>query len=183
MRPKCFHLWLWPNILFSPEYCLENFTYCKLDNSLKTFSFFLGVDAFISLADPHLDSLLLQWRYQRRKARLGSSNRMMFHSLLAEIQPHEQNLPYMVWIYLFILPFHSRLALGCMTWDILWVFMQLKIFFSFQIELIQPQRRLIWTTFLQIFSHPHFRFWENVCRWCRLLKSGSEWVENHYNPA
>jgi hypothetical protein len=25
-------------------------------------------------------------------------------------------------------------------------------------------RWLIRKTFLQIFSHPHFRFWENVCR-------------------
>jgi hypothetical protein len=41
-------------------------------------------------------------------------------------------------------------------------------------------RWLIWTTFLQIFSHPHFRFWENVCRWCRLLKSGSEWVKDRF---
>jgi hypothetical protein len=37
-------------------------------------------------------------------------------------------------------------------------------------------RWLIWATFLQIFSHPHLTSWENACRWCRLLKSGVEWL-------
>jgi hypothetical protein len=37
---------------------------------------------------------------------------------------------------------------------------------------------LKWTTFLQIFSHRHLSFWENGCKWCRLLKSGVEWVKN-----
>jgi hypothetical protein len=42
---------------------------------------------------------------------------------------------------------------------------------------------IIWTNFLQIFSYPHFRFWEIVCRWwCRLLKSGSEWAKKEYQP-
>jgi hypothetical protein len=47
-------------------------------------------------------------------------------------------------------------------------------------------RWLIETTLLQIFSHPHHRLSENMCRWChlktlgrwcRLLKSSVEWVE------
>jgi hypothetical protein len=37
---------------------------------------------------------------------------------------------------------------------------------------------LKWTTLLQIFSHPHLSLRENGCRWCRLLKSGVEWVNN-----
>jgi hypothetical protein len=28
---------------------------------------------------------------------------------------------------------------------------------------------------IHIFFHPHITFWENVCRWCCLLKSGVEW--------
>jgi hypothetical protein len=39
---------------------------------------------------------------------------------------------------------------------------------------------LKWITLLQIFSHPYLSFWENVSRWCRLLKSGVERVK--HNP-
>jgi hypothetical protein len=37
-------------------------------------------------------------------------------------------------------------------------------------------RWLIWTTFLQIFFHPHLSFQENGCRWHHLLKSGVKWM-------
>jgi hypothetical protein len=37
-------------------------------------------------------------------------------------------------------------------------------------------RWVIWTTFLEIFSDPVISFWGNLCRWCRLLKSGVKWL-------